>query len=90
MPPTPTQFCVPLLQANSPSPKLKNVYQSMAWFRAFLLFWGFFSERDASDEVAGSGLLPATAEEKKIHRGLIIKQKWSGTEERNSPVRLFL
>lgn len=51
----------------------------------------FFSERDTSDEVVGSGLLPATSEEEKknIYGGLIIKQKGSGTEERNSLIRLF-
>jgi len=49
-----------------------------------------FSEIDASDEVVGSGLLPATSEGKKKNtRRLNYQAKVSGTAERSSPIRLF-
>lgn len=61
-------------------------------FVLFLFCFGrgdtVFREMYASDEMVGSGLQPATSEEK-IHKQLIMKQKQSKTEKRNGLIRLF-
>lgn len=89
----PSHLGAPLLIADSPNPTVRNSHQTVAWVSLFLFFIYVISCRHGVvfrcmhlSKWLAQGFPHPT---KKMCGGLIMKQKRSGVEKRNGPIRLL-